>query len=165
MFAPEAVFAGNKNRPALFRGSFGHWDLTTTDMDLTTNLGKLALRLTLGCLLLFHGVFKIRHGVDGIVERVGGIGLPSWLGYLVYAGEVLAPVLLICGLWTRAAALLVVINMTVAVLLAHTAQLGDLTRAGGWALELQAFYFFTAVTIMLLGAGKFSLGGAGGRLN
>ena len=134
-------------------------------MDLTTNLGKLLIRLTLGCLLLFHGVFKLRYGVDGIVERVAATGLPSWLGYLVYAGEVLAPVLLICGLWTRVAALLVVINMTVAVLLAHTAQLGDLTRAGGWALELQAFYFFSAVTIMLLGAGKFSVGGATGRLN
>jgi uncharacterized membrane protein YphA (DoxX/SURF4 family) len=134
-------------------------------MDFSNNFGKLVLRLTLGCLLLLHGVAKIRHGVDGIVERVGATGLPSWLGYLVYLGEVLAPVLLICGLWTRAAALLVAINMTVAVLLAHAAQLGELTRAGGWALELQGFYFFTAVAIMLLGAGKFSLGGARGRLN
>jgi uncharacterized membrane protein YphA (DoxX/SURF4 family) len=135
------------------------------DMDLTTNLGKLVLRLTLGGLLLFHGVAKIYRGVDGIVERVAGSGLPSSLGYLVYVGEVLAPALLIAGLWTRAAALLVAINMVVAVLLAHTAQLGDVTRSGGWALELQGFYFFTAVAIMLLGAGKFSVGGAGGRLN
>ena len=134
-------------------------------MDFTTNLAKLLLRLTLGCLLLLHGIAKIRHGVDGIVERVAGTGLPSWLGYLVYAGEVLAPVLLICGLWTRAAALLVAINMAVAVLLAHSAQLGELTRSGGWALELQAFYFFTAVAIMLLGAGRFSVGRAAGRLN
>ena len=134
-------------------------------MDLTTSLGKLVLRLTLGCLLLLHGVAKIQHGVDGIVGRVAGTGLPSWLGYLVYVGEVLAPVFLIAGLWTRAAALLVVINMIVAVLLSHAAQLGDVTRSGGWALELQGFYFFTAVAIMLLGAGKFSVGGAGGRLN
>jgi len=134
-------------------------------MDLTTNLGKLVLRLTLGCLLLLHGVAKIHRGVDGIVERVANTGVPSWLGYLVYVGEVLAPVLLVAGLWTRAAALLVVINMAVAVLLAHTAQLGDVTRSGGWALELQGFYFFTAVAIMLLGAGKFSVGGACGRLN
>jgi uncharacterized membrane protein YphA (DoxX/SURF4 family) len=134
-------------------------------MDLTTNLGKLVLRLTLGGLLLFHGVAKIQRGVEGIVERVAGTGLPSSLGYLVYVGEVLAPVLLIVGLWTRAAALLVVINMIVAVLLAHTGQLEELTRSGGWALELQGFYFLTAVAIMLLGAGRFSVGGAGGRLN
>jgi putative oxidoreductase len=134
-------------------------------MELAANLGRLVLRLTLGGLLLLHGVAKLEHGVSGIVERVASTGLPPALGYLVYAGEVLAPVLLILGLWTRAAALLAAVNMVVAVLLAHTSQLGELSRAGGWALELQAFYFFTAVAVMLLGAGRFSLGGAKGRLN
>jgi uncharacterized membrane protein YphA (DoxX/SURF4 family) len=134
-------------------------------MDFTGDLGKLVLRLTLGGLLLLHGVAKISRGVEGIVERVGGTGLPSSLGYLVYIGEVLAPLLLIVGLWSRAAALIVAINMVVAVLLAHPSQLGELGRSGGWALELQGFYFVTAVAIMLLGAGKFSAGGANGKLN
>jgi len=99
------------------------------------------------------------------MDRVARVGLPSGLGYLVYVGEVLAPMLLILGIWTRAAALIVAINMVVAVLLVHTAQLGTLNGNGGWTLELQGFYFFTAVAIMLLGAGKVSVGGANGRLN
>jgi uncharacterized membrane protein YphA (DoxX/SURF4 family) len=134
-------------------------------MDFSANLGKLVLRLTLGVLLLLHGIAKIHAVPAGIMDRVAKAGFPSSLGYLVYVGEVLAPLLLIAGLWTRAAALLVAINMVVAVLLAHTGQLGELGRSGGWALELQGFYLFTAVAIMLLGAGKFSIGGASGRLN
>jgi uncharacterized membrane protein YphA (DoxX/SURF4 family) len=127
-------------------------------MGLAANLGKLLLRLTLGGLLLFHGVAKLQYGVDGIVERVAGTGLPASLGYLVYVGEVLAPVLLILGLWTRLAALMVAVNMVVAVLLAHTAQLGELGRSGGYALELQMFYFLTAVALMFLGGGRLGVG-------
>jgi putative oxidoreductase len=55
--------------------------------------------------------------------------------------------------------------MVVAVLLVHTAQLGEFTKNGGWALELQGFYLFTAVAVALLGAGRFSVGGEDGRLN
>jgi putative oxidoreductase len=134
-------------------------------MDVSANLGKLLLRLTLGGLLLFHGVAKIQRGVEGIVERVAGTGLPPSVGYLVYVGEVLAPVLLIIGLWSRAAALIVAVNMVVAVWLAHSTQLTELGRSGGLALELQAFYFLTAMAILLLGAGKFSVGGPNGKLN
>lgn len=133
-------------------------------MDFSANLGRLVLRLMLGGLLLFHGVAKLQHGVDGIVERVAGTGLPASLGYLVYVGEVLAPVLLILGLWTRLAALIVAANMVIAVLLAHAAQLGELGRSGGYALELQMFYFFTAVAVMFLGGGRFAVG-AGSKLN
>ena len=134
-------------------------------MRITSDLGKLVLRLTLGVLMLLHGVGKISSGIGGILGQMTTMGLPPVLGYLVYVGEVLAPLLLIVGLWTRPAALLVAINMVVAVLLVHTAQLGEFTKNGGWALELQGFYLFTAVAIALLGAGRFSVGGEEGKLN
>lgn len=134
-------------------------------MQLSADLGKLVLRLTLGSLMLLHGLAKITTGAANIMGRLADTGLPPSLGYLVYVGEVLAPLLLLVGLWTRPAALVVAVNMVVAVLLVHTGQLADLTRTGGWALELQGFYFATGVAIALLGAGRFSVGGAGGRLN
>ena len=130
-------------------------------MELSANLGKLVLRLMLGGLLLFHGVAKLQRGVDGIVERVAGTGLPAAFGYLVYVGEVLAPILLILGLWTRLAALIVAVNMVVAVSLAHTAQLAEVGRSGGYALELQMFYFLTAVALMFLGGGRFGVSQTG----
>ncbi len=132
---------------------------------MTSDFGKLVLRLTLGILTLLHGVNKIMTGPGAIVGLLAKNSLPPALAYLVYVGEVLAPLLLILGLWTRPAAIVVAINMAVAVALVHTAQLGELSKTGGWALELQGFYFFIAVAIALLGAGKVSLGGGGGKLN
>jgi putative oxidoreductase len=128
-------------------------------------LGKLVLRLTLGLLLLLHGIAKLRSGVDGIAGMVGQAGLPPAVGYLVYVGEVIAPILILLGVFTRAAALVVMVNMVVAVSLAHMSQLATLSKTGGWALELQGFYFFGAMALALLGAGRYSVSGAGGRWN
>jgi uncharacterized membrane protein YphA (DoxX/SURF4 family) len=136
------------------------------DMHNLADLGKLVLRLALGGLtLLHHGLGKIATGPAAVMGLVAKSGLPPALGHLVYVGEVLAPLLLVAGLWTRPAALVVAINMIVAVLLVHAGQFGELSKSGGWALELQGFYFFTAVAIALLGAGKFSVGGTKGKLN
>ena len=127
--------------------------------------GKLVLRLTLGGLILLHGIAKLKGGVGGIMGMVTGAGLPGELAYFVYIGEVLAPILIIVGFWTRPAALIVFINMIVAVYLAHLGQLGSLNNTGGWAVELQAMFLFGALSVALLGAGRFSVGGPGGRWN
>lgn len=127
--------------------------------------GKLGLRLTLGVLMLFHGQAKLVNGIDGIVARISGLGLPSFVAYLVFLGELVAPLFLIAGVWTRAAALVVVGNMVVAILLAHTGDIFTRTGTGAWGIELQAFYLFTAVIVALLGAGRFSFAGARGRWN
>jgi putative oxidoreductase len=127
--------------------------------------GKLILRLALGLLILLHGIAKVMGGVQGILGAVTKMGLPEAFGYLVYVGEVLAPLLVIVGFWTRPAALVIAINMAFAVFLVHLGQLFQLSQQGGWALELQGMYFFTAIAIALLGAGRYSVGGAAGRWN
>lgn len=127
--------------------------------------GKLLLRLLLGGIILLHGIAKLAHGADFILGMVETHGLPRMLGYLVYVGEVLAPALLIIGLWTRLAALVVAINMVVALYLVHVNQLFALNQSGGWAIELQAMFLFTALAIAMLGAGRYSVGGPGGRYN
>ncbi|WP_267253714.1 DoxX family protein [Noviherbaspirillum soli] len=93
------------------------------------------------------------------------IGLPPALGYLVYIREVLAPLLILLGIWTRAAAIFVVINMVVALLLVHTGQFFTISQTGGWALVLQGFYLASAIAAALLGAGRHSLGGNTGNWN
>ena len=129
------------------------------------DLGKLVLRLMLGGIMLLHGIAKIVSGPAMITGLVAKSGMPPAIGYLVYVGEVVAPLLLILGLWTRPVALIIAINMVVALLLVHSGQLWDLGKTGGWALELQGFFLFSAVAVMLLGAGRFSFGGAKGRFN
>jgi putative oxidoreductase len=127
--------------------------------------GKLILRLALGILILLHGVSKVSSGVGFVANMLAGHGLPSALAYLVYVGEIVAPVLLIIGLYTRPAAWIVVINMLVAIWLVHMKDLGTIGKSGGWALELQGMYLFGALAVAFLGAGRFSLGGSGGRSN
>ncbi|WNL47704.1 DoxX family protein [Dyella sp. BiH032] len=129
------------------------------------DLGKLVLRVVLGALILFHGVSKLIHGPGFVVQALAQAGMPAFLAYGVYVGEVVAPLLLILGLWARVGALIVAVNMVVALLLVHTSQFLSLADTGGWALELQGMYLGGAIAVLLLGAGRFSLGGARGRWN
>lgn len=129
------------------------------------DVGRLVLRLALGLLILLHGVAKLSGPPDALMPALAKVGLPTVLAYGVYVGEVLAPILLILGVWTRAAALLIVVNMIFAVVLMHVPQLFSLGKQGGYALELQAMYLFTALAIALLGAGRYSIGGRFGPLN
>lgn len=131
----------------------------------TEDVARLLLRLVLGVLLLMHGIDKLSTGPGMVLGIVSKAGLPSAIGYLVYIGEVAAPLMLIIGVWSRAAAIVIAVNMIVAVLLVHTGQLLSLAKTGGYALELQAMYLLVAIAIALLGAGRYSIGGASGRWN
>jgi putative oxidoreductase len=138
---------------------------TTNRFPAAGDAGRLVLRAVLAILLLFHGVSKVIGGVGFVTGMLAKVGLPTGLGYLVYIGEVVAPTLILIGLFTRVAALIVVVNMIVALLLVHTGQFFSLSDTGGWALELQGMYLGSAVALALLGAGRYSIGGAGGRWN
>lgn len=107
------------------------------------------LRITLAVLMLLHGWSKIANGVGGIEAMLSNAGLPSFLAYAVFVGEVLAPLLLLVGLWVVPAALTVAINMVVALALAHAGHFFSLSKSGGWALELQAFFLVTALVVAL----------------
>lgn len=123
------------------------------------DLARLLLRVTLGALIGLHGIAKLNGGLSGIVGMVQAHGLPGYLGYAVLIGEVVAPLLLLAGFHARIGALLVAINMVVAIYLAHMGDLASLNQQGGWALELQAMFLATAVAIALLGPGRFSANG------
>ena len=129
------------------------------------DFGRFVLRLTIGGLMLFHGAAKVAHGVQGIARPLAAHGLPAFVAYGAYVGEVIAPLLVIVGIATRPAALVIAFNMVVATWLVHAGDIGRLSTTGGWRLELQALYLFGAIAIALLGAGRFSAVGGRGRLN
>lgn len=124
---------------------------------MADDAGKLILRLTLGILMLLHGIAKISGGIDGLEKMVAGAGLPSVLAYGVYVGEVLAPLLVIFGFYARFGAAIIVVNMLFAIFLAHRTDLFLLTRSGGWALELQGFFLFTALALVFMRPGRFGI--------
>lgn len=123
------------------------------------DLGRLILRVALGVLILLHGIAKLRGGMGGIVGMVEAHGLPGVLGYGVLAGEVLGPLMLIAGFYARIGALLVAVNMMFAIALVHMGELTKLGESGGWALELQGMFLFTAIALALLGPGRYSANG------
>jgi putative oxidoreductase len=122
-----------------------------------TDAGKLLLRLTIGILMLFHGVNKLRNGIGFIEKVVQAHHLPAWIAYGVYLGEVVGPILLIIGFLTRPAAILVVIDMLVAwylVLGPNAFTIAKQTGAVGG--EVLFLYLFGSLAIAMLGSGRFA---------
>ncbi|HWJ04931.1 MAG TPA: DoxX family protein [Steroidobacteraceae bacterium] len=118
-------------------------------------IGKLILRLVLGGTILMHGIAKLSGGIDFISGTVTSVGLPSALAYGVYIGEVVAPILVIAGFYARTGAAIIAINMLFAIGLVHGAEFLTRNQTGGWALELQAMFLFTAIAVALIGPGKY----------
>lgn len=127
--------------------------------SLSGDIGRLVLRLSLGALILFHGIAKILHpqAIDFITGRLAASHLPTFLVHGVYVGEILAPLMLLFGIFTRLAGVLVAINMLFAIFLVHRHQLFALTENGGWQLELQGLYLLCGIAVALLGGGRFAL--------
>jgi putative oxidoreductase len=121
------------------------------------DIGRLILRLALGVLILLHGIAKLRSGVDPIAGMVARAGLPEFLAYGVYIGEVVAPLMVIAGWYSSIGAAVIAVNMLIAIGLAHRADLLLLGRTGGWALELQGLYLVMAIAVALLGPGRYSV--------
>lgn len=125
--------------------------------DSLNDIGKFVLRLTLGILILLHGIAKLMHGIDPIEGMVTGMGMPGFAAYGVYAGEVLGPLLLIIGFYARIGAALIAVNMLFAFALAHTGELASLNQTGGWALELQGMFLSSAIALALMGPGRIGI--------
>lgn len=123
------------------------------------DMGKLLLRLAVGGLMLFHGLHKLIDGVDGISAMLMAKGLPGVIAYGVLLGEVVAPLLIILGVLTRPAALVLAFTMVVAWLMMGTAKTWQLDAVGAWAIESLVYFFIGALAVALLGAGRFSLAG------
>ncbi len=126
--------------------------------SLSPDTGKLILRLCVGGLILFHGVAKIMHpaSLDFIRGMLTANGLPVFLAYAVYIGEVLAPLMVIVGYQARVGALLIATNMLFALFLVHTGDFFSLSEHGGSAVELQLFYLLSAAAVVFLGSGRLA---------
>jgi putative oxidoreductase len=121
------------------------------------NTGKLIIRLMLGGLMLFHGIYKVFHGIDFIKGLVTAQGLPEVLAYAVYVGEILAPLLLILGWKSRIWAGVIAFNMVVAIYLTQMSVFVKLGGHGAWALEVPMFYLLSALAVAFLGSGKYAI--------
>jgi len=116
-----------------------------------TDLGLLLLRISVGGLMLFHGVAKLIHGISFLVENMGAFG------YAVYIGEVLAPIAILIGFRTRIAAVLLAITCVVAIATAHAQDIFSISEYGGYANELLMLYLLGSAALFFTGAGKYAV--------
>lgn len=133
-------------RDLIFGGS------VSSDHPGGIDFGLLVLRVGMGAsLALAHGVGKVPPP-SVFVEGVGALGFPfpEWFAWAAGLSEFVGGLLIVVGLLTRPAALLVTITMAVAVLVRH----------GGQAFaerELAVLYGVAAVALLLAGGGRFAL--------
>ncbi len=138
--------------------------MNTTPTTGWNDIGKLILRCAVAVLMIFHGIAKMKGGVAWMAGPLSAHHLPFAFAYGVYVAEVLAPVFLIVGLFTRLAALAIVFDMLMAFVLVLGPRLLAINeRGGGWGVELEMFFLLASLAIFFLGAGRFSVRGGTGR--
>ncbi|MFS4469861.1 DoxX family protein [Chryseobacterium gleum] len=122
------------------------------------SLAILIQRLSIGGLMLFHGFYKLSHGVNWIAEMLVAKGLPGFIAYGSYIGEIVAPIMIILGVKTRIVSAILAATLFNAFLLMHLSDF-FLTNptSGGWQIELILLYFLGAITLIITGGGKYAL--------
>lgn len=124
------------------------------------SLGLLVLRVVVGAIFAAHGAQKIfEFTLPGTIGSFAGMGvpLPEIAGPVVAFVELIGGILLILGLLTHPVAILLAIDMIVALVAVHLPA-GLWVGDGGY--EFVAVLGAAALALALTGAGRFSLDGA-----
>ena len=115
----------------------------------------VAFRAALALIFFSHGYPKLAHSTAGMQAFFIQHGLPGYFVYISGVLEVFGGAVLILGLFTRGAALLLAIEMVVAIWKVHSAK-------GYLAVHEYEFPLALATGCLVLatiGAGRFSLDG------
>ncbi|WP_415397575.1 DoxX family protein [Sulfurimonas sp. CS5] len=126
-------------------------------MFQNNDIAKLIIRLSLGIMMLFHGVEKIINGIGGVKHLTTNAGFPEFLAYGVYVGEVVVPIFIILGLYARVASTFLAFTMFMAIFLAYGNSLFELNKHGAPVFELPLLYFILSVVVFLLGSGRYGV--------
>ncbi len=84
-------------------------------------VGLLVLRLSLALIFFSHGYPELAHNAAGMQGFFVQHGLPGYFVYVSGVMEVFGAILLVLGVFTRVAALLLAIEMGVAIWKVHSA--------------------------------------------
>jgi putative oxidoreductase len=130
-------------------------NLLTSDWKIGRDTGLLIIRLVFGLVLFYgHGFEKMSVIMSGQeIQFMDPIGIGASTSYHMAAfAEGICALLVILGLFTRVATLILSINFLV-IFIFHAFIAGD----GFAVLELRFFYFFAFIGLTLTGPGRFSL--------
>ena len=117
-------------------------------------LALLVLRLALGTIMIAHGWQKIADHMHMITSIIHGLGLPTFMAYLVVAAEFGGGILLVIGFLTRLAALAILVDMLVAILKVHLLH-GLFSKNGGFEFPMACGAI--AFALILTGSGPIAI--------
>ena len=125
--------------------------------EFTSDLAYLIVRVTAGAFVLVHGWTKVtvmsHAGLTGYFAKLGLEPAGFW-GYYIPFNETVVALLVVVGLLTRPAALLLVIEFVVLIVLVHV------PRGYGMAVngvEFPLFWLLILIAVMLRGGGPWSI--------
>ena len=122
----------------------------------TAPFAALLLRITLGLFFLAHGLMKIFvFTIPGTVQYFASIGYSAPIAYLVIVVELAGGLALIFGLWTRWAALVLLVEMLFVIAHHWPNGFAFTSNGGGW--EYPAMWAIALVVQSLLGDGPYAL--------
>lgn len=119
--------------------------------------GTMILRVTMGGMMLTHGLIKVfLFTPAGFIRYFGSMGLPEPFAWLVIVAEILGGVALILGLYTRLVAAAFVPLLLGATLMVHASK-GFMAGNPGGGWEFPAFWTVAMAVQVLLGDGALAL--------
>ncbi len=134
--------------------------ISLSPLSRLASLAPLAVRLIIGIIMLAHGWQKLTEMGPGNFggQMLAGLGvpLPVFMGYVITFVEIIGGILLIVGFLSRLAALLLTINLVVAVLLVKV-NVGFLSGSSGTGAELDLALIAGLLVILFAGPGRLSV--------
>jgi len=122
-----------------------------------SDIGLLIVRISLGGIIFFHGFHKLLHGIEETSQILasGGMPLSGQLAYFVYVSEVLAPVLIVLGVFTRLSALSIFVTL-IAIFLVLPFPV-SLDEHGAMNIESQLYFLLLSAALFFTGPGRYTV--------
>ena len=122
-------------------------------LDRLQPLAFLVMRLALGAVMVAHGYQNLFRHLHDHVRLVASLSIPAWLGYVSSFAEFAGGMLILVGLFTRAAAFALCVDLIVAIWKVnwHNGMTGD--HGYEFPLALAALAF----ALIFLGGGPIAM--------
>src|SRR5579859_4908973 len=105
--------------PLRYSNSSSSREASLRYLDRLQPFALLVMRVALGIIMIAHGSHKVFGGLHHFSQAVSGMGFPAWMAYVAAFTELLGGLLVLAGLFTRAAAFAICIDLVVAIWKVH----------------------------------------------
>ncbi|MCF7833919.1 MAG: DoxX family protein [Candidatus Pacebacteria bacterium] len=117
------------------------------------DLGTFLVRLLVGVVFIYAGLMKVNN-IDMVAGFFQSLGFGTFLAYFVSWAELAGGILVLLGLFTRKAGVVLAVIMAVAMFKVHFANGFSLATNG---YEYVFVLLLASLSLVFLGSGKYSV--------